>query len=105
MTEEEKKYYEDVIYPEIARKDFEREIYKELDQEDSIHRQEEEMKASITLKNGDAIVTYVRPDKCPMPKELWEHVLGYCWGFATEQDKGKEKEFVKEHCPCGAVFQ
>ena len=27
-------YYEDVIYPEIARKDFEREIYKQMDEED-----------------------------------------------------------------------
>jgi hypothetical protein len=31
MTEQEKKHYEDVVYPEIARKDFERELYKEMD--------------------------------------------------------------------------
>jgi hypothetical protein len=34
MTKEEQRYYEDVIYPEIARKDFERELYKQMDEED-----------------------------------------------------------------------
>lgn len=33
MTEQEKRHYEDVIYPQIARRDWEREIYREIDKE------------------------------------------------------------------------
>jgi hypothetical protein len=36
MTDKEKEHYENVIYPEIARKDFERELYKRMDKEDMI---------------------------------------------------------------------
>ncbi len=50
---------------------------------------EEYNKAIISYENKDPRCDYqFTPDP-----------LGYCWGYATAIDRGKEDAFVKERCP------
>ena len=41
---------------------------------------------------------YKKPDQCPMPEEIWNDGISYCWGYACRVDEGKEAEFLKYEC-------
>jgi hypothetical protein len=44
---------------------------------------------SIKVRLSDGtIAEYVKPKHCPISDKEWQHPLGYCWGFATNQDEG-----------------
>jgi len=51
MIDKEKEHYENVIYPEIARKDFERELYKQIDREDDISDEEKRENYFAEIQN------------------------------------------------------
>ena len=46
-------------------------------------------KIKVKLKDGTC-TSYTKPDHCPIPDEEWCTAMGYCWGFALDQDEGRE---------------
>ena len=45
--------------------------------------------ATIKVRSSSGKITeYKKPDHCPISDDVWSTPLGYCWGFATNQDNG-----------------
>lgn len=45
---------------------------------------------------------YPKPKKCPIPQEIWEDGLSYCFGYAITIDDGEVWDESK-HCPCEII--
>lgn len=53
----------------------------------------------VKLKNGE-IAEYIKPEHCPIPDNVWETPLGYCWAFALRQDEGAEPKCPGKEDAC-----
>ena len=39
-----------------------------------------------------------KPEKCPIPEEIWNDGISHCWGYVRTMDAGEKWD--DSQCPC-----